>query len=486
MNVQMKALAAACALVAANSAMALTAGTATAANTIFLSGSSALKNDLINEIVGTLCQAGTADMYRDSAGGGNFVRFECSATAQTGIAAGTAIAVEYRQQGGSFFGGAPVGSYAIGKYVVNASAGCPASAPITAGATPVLGAVGNCTGWVAGNAATAVQAIPEAGIMDEEPALFAASLNQPSSCASAFGDSATCGSASTKNYVTTPVLIQAMGIVASTPLITALTKAGSVAGGKANLAANWITTAFSSASSVQTDIVTNTNLAGNGDWAPLSDLVSASTGVTTAPFNGSVILCRRAAGSGTQAALNARFMQVGCGSGISNTPASAALSINQFSADGVTVTTINNATPTTVPTTGFYEVYENGSSGAVKTCMLQAATAGHLALGILSVDQGTGAGYDFVAIDGAAPTDTNITNGVYNYTVESVINKANGLTASKGAIVDALIKAATSVATSSPAGVYNVLTGVAGSVTGNSGKSFKGTTAGVTCRHTLF
>ncbi len=485
MNTQIKFLAAACAMVAAGSAMALPfATTIPAGQTIFLSGSSALAKDLHNEIVGTLCVAGTADLYTDTAAalGKDFAYYTCTSN----VAGVTGpIAVAYRSNGGSFFGTAPVGSYAIGLYNVNNStSGCPASNPVTTGPSPAVGSP-KCSGWTAASASVnGTTAIPDIGLSDEEPALFSQSLNQPTSFASPFGEPTSApGSLTAKNFSANAVLVQTMGVVASTPMISALMAAGAkdFTGAHANMQTSWLSTAFSAGSSVQSDILTNTNNNGQGDWAPLSDLVTSATGVTTSSFSGSVILCRRAPGSGTQASLQAKFLNIGCNSAV-NTPADPSLNVT-LDTNGASV---NVSTPSTVPASGYYEVYNNTSSGAVITCMQQAASAGLLALGVLSVDQGVKTGYDFVAIDGAYPTDATVANGSYGDIVESNLNVANGLTGAKAKLTAALVAAAKTVNTQSPAGVYNVA-GAINSLQGTSvPKTMKGSIAGLTCKPALF
>lgn len=491
MKTQIKFLAAACAVVAANSAFALPFSAAVpAANTLFLSGSSALAKDIHNEFVGTLCQAGSADLYTDTAAalGKDFAYYTCSAaTGITGVTAGTPIALAYRTNGGSWFGTAPVGSYAIGLYnALNATSGCPASNPVTTAASPAVGTPA-CSGWQSASASlNGTTAIPDIGLSDEEPGLFALAANQPTSFTSPFGDPATApGSLSAKNFTANQVLVQAMGVVASGPMVSALLAAGSVAtaggAGKANMASNWITSAFTTGSGIQTDANDNPSPFGVGDWTSMSDLVASATGVTTAPFTGSVVLCRRAPGSGTQAALQAKFLGIGC-NGNTNLPADPTLNTT-LDFNGATTIFAN---PSTIATGGYYEVFNNSSSGAVITCMQQAHSAGLKALGVLSLDQGVKTGYDFVAIDGVYPTDATVTNGAYSDVVESNLNVSKSITGTKLALANALVAAAKSVTTLSPAGVYNI----AGAVNALQGvsvpKTMKGSTSGQTCKHAQF
>jgi len=285
------------------------------------------------------------------------------------------------------------------------------------------------------------------------------------------------------------VLVQAMGVVASSPMVSALLAAGSAASvggaGKAAMESNWITSAFTAGSGIQTDANDNPSPNGIGDWTSMSDLVASATGVTTAPFSGSVVLCRRAPGSGTQASLQARFMSVGCNANTNN-PADPSLNttLDLNTPAGTTIF----ANPSTIATGGFYEVFNNSSSGAVITCMQQAASANLKALGVLSVDQGVKTGYDFVAIDGVYPTDATITNGAYNDVVESNLNVSKSLTAgsAKLLLANALVAAAKTLNTQSPAGVYNIA-GLPNAIQGVSlPKTMKGTTSGQTCKHEQF
>ena len=349
-----------------------------------------------------------------------------------------------------------------------------------------------CTGWTTANTATVgLQAIPDVGVSDEEPALFtSSSLNLPSSCATVFGDPAACGATNTVSYTSTPVLVQAMGVVASSPLISALQAAGSAAGGKANLSSHWITTAFTKGSHVQTDIAFNKHAGATGDWGPLGDLVSRATGVTSAAFQGSVVLCRRAAGSGTQASLQARFLNVGCAGtaapygAIVGIPADTTTNTPASVSGGVTYTFAN---PVGVPTTGYYEVFANGSSGTVKTCMAQAASAGLKALGVLSLDQSVTAGqFDFVAIDGVAATDATVANGAYTDWVESTLQQSKSAAGATLSVINALKNRLATVATQSAAGVYNIAAAGVFYPATASPKQQKGNNSGVTCKHPVY
>lgn len=479
MNTQMKLLAASCALVAANAAHALSP-TIVPDYSMFMSGSSALQADLTNEIGGTLCQAGTVDMYLDAGGGNDFRMYTCTTSASAGVTAGKNLVVYLRANGGSFYGTAPVGNFAIGRYdpigsvAGQVAGGCPASAPVVLGPTITGGA--NCSGWTTANAAALVKQIPDAGIADVEPALVTNVANAPTSC-TGLGDTA-CAPAAVANYTVNPVLIQAFGVIASGPMQTALINAGATGGGKANMQDRWLTDAFAVSSGVY----------NNGDWNALSDLVTSSTGSTNA-FSGSVVLCRRAKGSGTQASFQARYMNVGCANSGTAVQTVAGL------ADSLAVI----ANPSLIPATGAYNVYENSSSGAVITCVQQASSAGLKALGLLSLDQqssskfnrGTANGQiDFIAINGQAPNDATIANGSYPYMVESTVqvdSRTAGQNANGVLVANAMVKAMQTVTTQSPYGVYNILTGVQGAVTGTAApKAVKGANNSNTCRPFLF
>jgi hypothetical protein len=487
MNTQMKILAASCAMIAGN-VLAFDITTTLPDASIYITGSSALANDVSNAIANGPCSGSTTDLYRDSTGGSNFLYFTCVGNSTLGTTlAGKNIAFAYRVQGGSAYGTGPVGTAAVGHYAPDIVTGgtvaaCPAGATGFATGSTAASTGLVCTGW-AGSASTVTTDIPDAGVSDEEPVVFQSfTINQPATCTSQ-GDTS-CASlafATGTNFTSTPVLVQAMGLVASQPLIDALVATGAGAT-NANgfptgmLAHQWIGELFASTGSV---------LKGGANWSKFAALVSGATGVAApTTFTGPIVLCRRAAGSGTQAALAAHFMNQGCSSPNSNQQAIVTATGLQV---GVTKTgtTVPTAAQVTAGGNGLY-IIDNTSSGAVRTCMATASSNNALAVGVLSFDQKSAPGlagvlgqYDFVGIDGSVISDASVTNGAYWNSVESTLQTSNALTGTdKGLAVGQIVTQLKTVTTQSANGVYS-LAGAAGAA---SSKVMKFTTAGNTCR----
>jgi hypothetical protein len=111
----------------------------------------------------------------------------------------------------------------------------------------------------------------------------------------------------------------------------------------------------------------------------------------TAPSSTIVNICRRVNGSGTQAQMNANFLNYPCTPG-----ASAPL---QAPGSALAGPVIN----------------EGSGAGDVDNCLVAANTANKWAIGIQSTEKNANnaKGYRFVKIDGVAPTIANAANGLY-------------------------------------------------------------------------
>lgn len=475
MSAKIKLLAAACALAAGNAfALDITNSANTPAVTLYITGSSALQNDIANAVNNGLCATGSLDMYKDNEGGGNFLYFLC--TAKSSLAeAGQTIAVAYRTQGGSAYGTGPVGTAVVGHYQPSFTAGgadgCPSTGPFTAGATAAKSGAA-CTGWLNG-ANSVTTDIPDVGVSDEEPVVFQANtINQPASCTSE-GDTS-CPSWTTSNFTSTPVLVQAMGLVATQPLIDAMVAAGSGATNAngyptANFNRQWVTEMFGANGKV---------LQHGANWSKFFSLVSGATG-NASTANGPVVLCRRAAGSGTEAALAAHFFDQACNAPNSNTQ--VVVTASGFQAN---ITKTGTAVPAAGVTGSALYVIDNSSSGAVKTCMATASANGYMALGVLSFDQSTVPGnagglgqYDFVSIDGVPINDGHVTNGAYWNVVESTMQTSSSIASNKADLASTLQAQLKTVTTASANGVYSL----AGATGAASSKVMNFTTSGHTC-----
>jgi len=125
--------------------------------------------------------------------------------------------------------------------------------------------------------------------------------------------------------------------------------------------------------------------------------------------SGPVLVERREAGSGTQAGTNNYFGGAPCvGTG------------GQFMA---------NATVASNPTTPIsgYTVVQNGDTGTLAANMNASYAAGNQAIGLIGLNKQPGASdhWHFVAIDGVAPTLSNLINGSYAFYVEQSIQQRN-------------------------------------------------------------
>lgn len=120
-----------------------------------------------------------------------------------------------------------------------------------------------------------------------------------------------------------------------------------------------------------------------------------------------VNICRRGAGSGTQAAANMMFSGFPC-SALAQTPPAV-------NADSEYANTLTPASWTS----GAFFVYEASSSGNVANCLTNANAAGGYAIGHISRDTAATANWKFVALDGVEPSRDNLKAGKYDYAVES-------------------------------------------------------------------
>ncbi len=128
-----------------------------------------------------------------------------------------------------------------------------------------------------------------------------------------------------------------------------------------------------------------------------------------------VNVCRRVAGSGTQASANAFLTGFPC-----NTVAGA-----------VPLTNADSSVPNTnavanVGTTGNLFVFEGSTTGNVTSCLAQAETAGAYAIGHVSRENNeAGTSWRHVRIDGVAPSRDNVKAGKYEYFFESTAQYHN-------------------------------------------------------------
>ncbi|MBL4608488.1 MAG: hypothetical protein JKY01_11770 [Pseudomonadales bacterium] len=140
--------------------------------------------------------------------------------------------------------------------------------------------------------------------------------------------------------------------------------------------------------------------------------LTATAGIA-APADARVTICRRVNGSGTQAQLNANFLNAPC-----------AADAEKPAVDNTTCTdtkgNANSALPfcgagyavTTATTAGVALVHENSGSGDVTECLDQLQAANRWAVGVQSMEKASSE-WSFVKINGEAPTLENVNKGKY-------------------------------------------------------------------------
>ena len=400
---KLKALVAVCALAFAGQAAALSPST-TPDVTIFLSGSSAAQT-MIGQVAKSMMDPTTLDVYWDGSAtvpsGKNYRAYFGRASAaaiaaypslDAGGGVGKKILLLETALGGSIQGVNPVStSSTVGS--INMSS-CALSAPAVGDTATGVANMYTCTG--------VQNRVPDFGISDVEPADLEAQINLPA------GGTA-LSPAQLSALVQKGVFAQVMGVPVTSNVPATLKSLS-----KAQVAGL---------------------MGGNVyDWSLIEPTATGK----------SVIVCRRGAGSGTQATINASFFGAPCMTGsllpLTYSATSATLGSSTAVAAGNTV------------------VVENSSSGAVKTCLQYAKDgtpsgsairvtdgsivaagsansvvlpAGGYGIGVLGLDQGTTAHYVFADINGTVASVENATSGKYDILVESTIQNRGDLTGLK-------------------------------------------------------
>ena len=339
---------------------------------LFIAGSSAQQQSL-GALAASVCQTGTIDVFGSGSptvDGKDYRAYSCTikTTAMdptiTANLSGKSMLVVERAKGGSIYGVIPVArtSEKLDKMVVSA-AGCSTAAVgtiDTAGRVNPTAPIGStyplwqCATTVAGNT-------PDLGVSDVEPAMFSFQTNiDQTSTPTWYSAPYNAADAATLSIV--PEIQAVFGIPVSNTI-------GGVANAVTNLSKSQIASIFSGTYS---------------DWHQVNPAIPAGTTIN---------ICRRVAGSGTQAGTNAWTMGNPCMSPFAGnlTPASA----------------LSN--PLTVT--------ENSSSGGVASCMNSKGNA----IGLLGVETQPGGTdlWHYVTIDGQSPSTANAAQGKYDFFVES-------------------------------------------------------------------
>lgn len=414
---KLRLLALAAGLAAASTAHALTPADIVAARSagtlkeISISGASALRLSIASYVTG-LCKSGTLHVYFNQNTGGtskdgdNHRAYACelNATVPGSYAANTPVVIYKRDAGGSGQGVNPIAlNTAIShlKIVDNGTCAATANTTFTDIQTPQY----LC------NSTTAVEnRVSDAGISDVEPNI----LNQQPNLADVSATDITQGAVSPVNMtgVVSNSFVQGIFAVAvNKQAYFALqqTQFPSQTAGKTiadidtlpqpSLPSGWVRSALTSGTSASN--------ASQRGWGMV-----IGTGVDASVHTKTMNVCRRAPGSGTQAATAIFFGQNPCAGGSAGAYALARKGTSQV--------------PVATGTTSI--VNEQSGTGGVETCLgtTVEGIAGAYGIAVLGRENnplanGGDKGYRYVKLDGAAPTRAEAAVGNYGFVYESTM-----------------------------------------------------------------
>jgi ABC-type phosphate transport system substrate-binding protein len=398
------------ALAAIGSAQALTPAEVVAERTagnlkeIKITGASALRLALGGFIQADLAQPGTLDVFFNDANGANHRAYSFRLNTAIGSwAVGTPILITKRDQGGSGEGVGPLITASATQLHMKVDGACTAAVGGVSPATDIQKPGFLCSGTVAGMA--------DAGLSDVEPALLEAGINNG-------------GARSTANLDSEGFVQNIFGVAVNKKLYLALQKAQ----GLVDASATVVDEDAAKQPSLPVPFVRGAltgQLLGND---PLTK--KGWNLVVPGAFDKKINVCRRAAGSGTQAASNVYFANNPCGGNDVYIPSVA----------GGTIAAV-----------GSLAVNAGSSTGAVETCLgttAQNAAGDAYALGVIGRENNpravvngvaTDKGYRFVKLNGVAPERANVINGSYEFVVESTMQWAKtGANAPTGEKLDLL------------------------------------------------
>lgn len=357
----------------AGQAHALDAATLNAAGTlkVYMSGASALKNS-VGGLFTQNCQAATRTDYLLTSDTVNYTIYTCTLNTTNDFGLGAInVAFQKRDAGGSGQGVYPVANSTAIAFINPTTCTGPASGS------------GTCTGTT--------NLIPDAGVSDVEPALFAAEANTPPEFV---GQSIASGTMTVK-----PIVQTIFGLGVSNALYLKLQADQGLAAGVRP--------------SVSQAVVGQMLRSGFPYDTQAWKLLLPNTNDGTQ--NSQVTICRRVNGSGTQAAANRFFLEY---------PYNGEGAMLPYSSADSSVGTHGTAA-------GNLYVVEGSGSGNVRSCLNAANTAGGFAIGHISLENAEEAGWKFVRIGGQEPSRATARVGKYAYFVESTCQIRNAVTGTK-------------------------------------------------------
>jgi hypothetical protein len=385
------AVAVAAALGASGAAFATPPTLAQAASapvTLYVAGSSAAKNGIINALQLNLC-GGTANALTISSGNTNtnFFAVSCAVASSTGLSfAGQIATVYYRDEGGSVVGALPI----VSKQPINQlNLSDTTNVPCPTGSTACTATVG---GSSASNGTTdtfsgaVVKKAVQLGITDLEPAVFVgAGDNYPSAYSTAVFGKATPAQMASLSSTSQPLFQQVFGLFV-----------------------NVNSTAFGTTKPTSLNIskaaLTNILQGAVGDWSQVSDI----NGNQVASSSLAVTIQNRESGSGSRAGAAIYFTGDECN-------ASAVTVSDPAGAGGDFFSTGNVLTAA------------NGTAGSITYASIDNFSTSSLPNLVL------------VNIDGVAPSNLNAATGQYDYWFEATAVPSPTLTGNSATLSTWLI-----------------------------------------------
>jgi ABC-type phosphate transport system substrate-binding protein len=362
---------------------------------VYLSGSTAVDNTLVNTLIETnaptgLCQAGTLDIYYFGTTGSYTNRlFLCTANAAEAGVSGT-LAIYKESTAGSQNGVGPLYTAAAGGSsglsFINPStvtdAGCTTGNVLATATTAAYTNHSSCSGSTTNNV------IPTAGFADVEATMLE-TVN---------GGTLSVNAAST--YLSSSATLdQLWGVPLTKNAYYALQAAEGYAS-PSDAATN-----APSLSKEQVASLLSANIFG---WSDLG----------LAPNDNTVYICRRDFGSGTEASFEAYFLGARCGASSETIPGEDGATVWANASGGAMRTCLQHVFAGGTQTSYYDSNGDNNTTGAKYT---KNFTGGQFGIGLLNDEvttsnlTGAGDSFRFVAVDGVGPTVENVQNGYYPY-----------------------------------------------------------------------
>lgn len=354
--------------------------------TLRISGASAQDSAIQSLLTGSICTANT-DLYAFSKSNSDYRAISCQTTAAkvAGLTdvdpdgagplsadGAIKILVLKRSHGGSALGVQPLARDMAISHIDLSTC--------TAGGASVSGYTYNCTGL------TSVKS--DVGVSDVDPAIFKGDNTPAEVDAVAAGVNFPMTSADVARLEVKSAAALIFGVPATLNFRDALQDAMILNGTLANTCDDSAAARDTEACmpSLSKSAIASVLTGAIADWSSLG-VPNLALPVDTAPK-----ICRRVNGSGTQATFNVKLL---------DNPCKGSAAASMLAGDGT-------------------NVFENSTSGDVRTCLNTQNAAGNYAIGLLSMETKPSASLNFryIKIDGVSPSLQNAAEGKYPIVVE--------------------------------------------------------------------